>query len=273
MKKTTINTVLTLVGFAAVGFAATQGIRYFFFKKQLKKEEEETSSFSGSKNLKTITFKLKNNTNQAQVEYLFDGFGGKDNPNVSVSGNLDDFNRELTNIPKIVKKIEFRSNQKFSGIDGEEEKSATKTATTDLRSLGTIVANKTTTQNVADDGTATEPAEKSDAVIAPAQDSADVPAVEPTTETLEESIVETPQYNQAEAPFKIVCRDASGSVQATPYFPLVSAMQAQGNITSVKFKELVLDGVCLMKYTMYPNAEVSIIVYYEDIKPSKLLKK
>ena len=269
MKKATINTVLTLVGFAAVGFAAAQGIRYFLFKKQLKKEEEETSSFSGSKNLKIITFKLKNNTNQAQVEYLFDGFGGKDNPNVSVSGNLDDFNRELTNIPKIVKKIEFRSNQNFSGINGEKE-----AATTDLQSSANITTDKTTTQNVADDGTATEPVEKAeDATLPATEDSAVSPAVEPPTETLEEPIVQTPQYNQAEAPFKIVCKDASGNANTTQYLPLVSATQYQRNITSIKFKELVLDGICLMKYTMYPNAEVSIIVYYEDIKPSKLLKK
>lgn len=273
MKKTAINTVLTLVGFAAVGFAATQGIRYFFFKKQLKKEEEETSSFSGSKNLKTITFKLKNNTNQAQVEYLFDGFGGKDNPNVSVSGNLDDFNRELTNIPKIVKKIEFRAKQSFSGIDGEEVKPSDEAVTTDLKSSGAIIAERTITKDVADDGTATEPVEKSDIVIAPTQDSADAPEAPEETVIEEPIVAEAPQYNQAEAPFKIICKDASGNASTTQYLPLVAATQYQSNITSVKFKNLILDGVCLMKYTMYPNAEVSIIVYYEDIKPSKLLKK
>lgn len=273
MKKTAINTVLTLVGFAAVGFAAAQGIRYFLVKKELKKEEEETSSFSGDKNLKTITFKLKNDTNQMQTEYLFDGFGGKDNPNVTVSGNLAEFNNELTNIPKIVKKIEFRAKQSFSGIDGEEVKPSDEAVITDLKSSGAIIAERTITKDVADDGTATEPVEKSDIVIAPTQDSADAPEAPEETVIEEPIVAEAPQYNQAEAPFKIVCKDASGNANTTQYLPLVAATQYQRNITSIKFKELVLDGVCLMKYTMYPNSEVSIIVYYEDIKPSKLLKK
>ena len=212
---------------------------------------------------------------------MFDALRGQDNPNVSVSGNLEFFNRELTNIPKNVKKIEFRAKSNFSGIDGEEEKPAAEASTTNLKSEGTItVAKHVAAASSADDGTAITPVEKSESVFAPTEDITDLPTV-PEETTIEEEITieedpiitETPQYNQAEAPFKIVCRDASGNANVQQYVPMVSATQFQSNITSVNFKDLVLDGICLMKYTMYPNSSVSIIVYYEDIKPSKLLKK
>lgn len=267
------NSILTLLGIASISFGGYQLIKLAKFNRD-KKSEDEKSNFSGTKNLKTITFKLKNNTDNTQVEYLFDALRGQDNPNVSVSGNLEFFNRELTNIPKNVKKIEFRAKSNFSGIDGEEEKPAAEASTTDLQSAGTITADKpVVASSSADDGTAIAPSEKSDEAVAPTEDSADMPTV-PEEITVEEEpiITETPQYNQAEAPFKIVCRDASGNANVQQYVPMVSATQFQSNITSVNFKDLVLDGICLMKYTMYPNAEVSIIVYYEDIKLSKLLK-
>lgn len=244
------NTLLTLLGVASFSFCGFQLIRLANFNNQ-KKEEEEKSDFSGSdKNLKTITFKLKNNTDSTQVEYLFDAIRGQDNPDVSVSGNLQFFNRELTNIPKKVKKIEFRGKSNFSGIDGEEAP--------EILPLEEPVVEAAPIEDAA------SPTVVGDSAVAPAVEIADETIPEPIEEPIEE-----PQYNQAEAPFKIVCRDASGSAKATPYFPLVSAMQAQGNITSVKFENLVLDGICLMKYTMYPKSSVNIIVYYEDMKKNK----
>ena len=249
------NSILTLLGIASMSFGGYKLIRLAKFNKEKKeKEEDEKSNFSGDKKLKTITFKLKNNTNNVQVEYLFDALGGQDNPQVSVSSNLQFFNREIKNIPKIVKKIEFRAKSNFSGVDGEE----------------------TTTEVASTSSTADSPAPVSESSSLE-EDSAVKPGLVVRTSgesVVEEPIVaEIPAYNQAEAPFQILCKDASGNANIQQYTPMVSATQFQSNITSVKFKDLVLDGICLMKYTMYPNSAVNIIVYYEDINPNKLLKK
>jgi len=249
------NSLLTLLGIAGLTFGAFNLIRLNnLILKNKKKEEEAKSNFSGGdKNLKTITFKLTNNTNNTQVEYLFDSVRGKDNPEVNVSSNLEFFNIELTNVPKVVKKIEFRGKNNFSGIDAEPEIIEN---TVDL-AAPVLERGELTTE---------EPA--GDTAIAPST------TVEPSVETVEEPIVEEySQYNQAEAPFKIVCRDASGNANIQQFSPRESAYQAQSNITLIKFKNLVLDGICLMKYTMYPKSAVNIIVYYEDLNPSKLLKK
>ena len=106
-----INKILSYIGIATAGFSA-------FKLFQIFNKEESKSNFIGSKD-KKIVFTLKNNSDTVQTEYLFDSRSGQDNSNVSVIGNLGMFNRELSNNPKIIKKIEFRNiDSNFSGAEG-----------------------------------------------------------------------------------------------------------------------------------------------------------
>lgn len=84
------------------------GFALYKLYKETKKPTEAKSGFSGVSD-EQIMFMLTNNTKTPQTAYLFNGYNNQNNPNVGVVGNLAFFNRELTNQPKVVKKIEFRA--------------------------------------------------------------------------------------------------------------------------------------------------------------------
>ncbi len=190
-----------------LGVASVVGL--FFAAWQIGKlvkeysKPQKKSNFSGDNELKTIEFTITNNTNQTQVEYLFDSRSRQDNPNVTVDGNLQEFNQELSNTPKLVKKIQFRS----------------------ISNAPTVL-----------------------------------------------SASPTKNYKQAEAPLQLVCKTADGKETINSYRPLMSEMQVQKGITSLIMNDYLLDGECFMKYTMYPNSSMTMIVYYIEKPLSELLK-
>lgn len=233
--------LVSLVGFAYAG--------YQIYKLVSDKKSEQKSSFIGG-NKKTIRFVLTNNTGQTQTEYLFDSRSGQNNPNVSISPNMDIFNRELSNSPKKVSKIEFRNiGSGFSGIDAATpEEGSGDVESSEGGSVGTSPADSAPTTPVTP------------------------PTVDPSAPPVATTTMST-GYNQAEAPFKMNCKDASGSAAQTQYIPMISSTQFQKGITSVNMGGVILDGECFMEYTMYPNSKIAIVVYYEDYKLSDLLAK
>jgi len=239
--------IVSLVGFAYAG--------YQIYKLVSDKKSERKSSFIGG-NKKTIRFVLTNNTGQTQTEYLFDSRSGQNNPNVSISPNMDIFNRELSNSPKKVSKIEFRNiGSGFSGIDAATpEEGSGDIEVSEGGSLGSSPADTVPSSPV------TPP------IVDPP-----APPVAPTDGAAPAPV--SSGLNQAEAPFKMNCKDAAGSAAQTQYIPMISATQFQKGITSVNMGGVILDGECFMEYTMYPNSKIAIVVYYEDYKLSDLLKK
>jgi hypothetical protein len=228
--------LLGLASLVTFGYASYELFKLY---KKGKQGADEKSSADG---LKTITFTLTNNTSQNQTEYMFDSRSGKDNSNVGVSPSMGFFNRELSNKPKKLMKIEFRNvSSNFSNV-------------TALPSDGTGTGDITI-----GGGGAVGTAPLSPTVVPPIVD----PSTPPMT---------TPSPNQAEAPFKMICADASGNSSTQQYTPLISANQFQGGITSVKFNGKILDGECYMAYTMFPKSKVTMVIYYKDL-PSPLDKK
>lgn len=198
-----------------------------------KTSPEQKSNFNGADTQK-IVFTLTNNTSEKQTQYLFDSLSGQTNNAVGVTSNLSFFNRELSNKPKVVSKIEFINigSSSFNGYSNIDE------------------------------STALSP---TPIPVTPIKESSET--ITPITPIVSNG------YNQAEAPFKMVCKDASGDASEKQYIPMVSSAQFQVGITSVDFDKMILDGTCYMAYTMYPNSKVAIIVYYENKPLSKLLKK
>lgn len=234
--------IVSLVGFAFAG--------YQIYKLVSDKKSEQKSSFLGKK--KTIRFVLTNNTNQNQTEYLFDSRSGQNNPNVGISPNMEVFNRELSNSPKKVLKIEFRNvgSSGFSMVEGAVEPPKP--------NAPVIPA----------------PVVPKAAPVAPVIPAPVVPAPAPAAPA--DMVVPDPipsGFNQSEAPFRMNCKDASGNAAQTQYIPMISSTQFQKGITSVNMDGVILDGECFMEYTMYPNSKVAIIVHYEDYKLSDLLTK
>lgn len=74
-----------------------------------KSKKEKKSSFIGSPFGKRVMFTLKNNTDSNQVVPLFNSYSNIQNPNVSISPSIAEFNRTLLNEPKIIKTIEIRA--------------------------------------------------------------------------------------------------------------------------------------------------------------------
>lgn len=63
-----------------------------------------------------------------------------------------------------------------------------------------------------------------------------------------------------------ICKDASGNSNNQNYIPIVSPSQFQGAITSVKPEDLILDGTCILDYTMLPKSSVTLILDYIEFK-------
>jgi hypothetical protein len=242
-KKDTL--ILDLLGLASVvgfGFAVYQ----LYKLTRGDKKSEELSSADG---LKTMTYTLTNNTDKTQVEYLFDSRSGQNNPNVGISPSIDFFNNELSNKPKRLIKVEFRNvgGSNFSNVTAIPSDG-----------MGGITSGEIGTYTPVSVGTPTPPTP---------------PIVDPSAPPSGSTVTTTPSPNQAEAPFKMTCKDASGDSSTKQYTPLISSQQYQGGITSVDFRGTILDGECYMQYTMFPNSKVAIVLYYEDIDKADLLKK
>jgi hypothetical protein len=90
----------------------------FRIKKSLNaktnKSKENKSSFAGNKFGQRVMFTLKNTSNTKQVVPIFNSYSNIQNPKVSISPSISEFNRTLLNEPKIIKSIEIRAmgNQK-----------------------------------------------------------------------------------------------------------------------------------------------------------------
>lgn len=232
--------VLSYASLYAVGYGAIK-----LYQISRKKKAEKMSSADG-KNLKTIAITLTNNTGQTQQQFLFDSRGNRNNPNVGVSPNLNAFNREQAGMPKRLERAEFRT-----------LKTSTPPPTVSLP-----VDPKVKNPLLAVVKAKAKAAEAD--VAAPVPPPAPAPADLPTAGG---------GRNQAEAPFKMVCADASGDSSTRQYIPLISAQQFQAGIATVNFRGEILDGECYMVYTMYPHSKVTIILYYEDMPLSDLLDK
>jgi len=229
--------------------------------KTTKTTTEQTSNFLGDGEQK-IVFTLTNNTNQNQVQYLFDSYSEQNNPNVGVVGNLKFFNRELLNNPKKVSRIEFRAinNSSFSSVDGDA-------SVTPPPSVPISPERPMPVRGFTGLSTPIAPTPATPTPVAPA------PVVTPVSNPIPSPITQpsSPVNNQAEAPFKMNCKDANGNASVQQFIPLISSSQFQKGITSVDMGGMVLDGECYMEYTMYPNSKVAIVVYYKNFPLSKHL--
>lgn len=74
---------------------------------------------------------------------------------------------------------------------------------------------------------------------------------------------------QAEKPMQIYCKDASGQLLSSYLYPLVSAYQAQGDMTSVQPSNYILDGQCSLNYTVDPKKTVTLIFHYDNLVTEK----
>lgn len=75
---------------------------------------------------------------------------------------------------------------------------------------------------------------------------------------------------QAQTIITKICKDASGNMVQENYFPMVSAFQVNQSMTSVQPKDLILDGVCYLKYAIAPNTTVTMVLDYDlKAKPKK----
>lgn len=83
-------------------------VLYRLLRKK-KVATEQKSSFIGSPFGKRVLFTLTNNTNKAQVVPLFNAYSNIQNPSVGIMPSISEFNRTLTNEPKIVKAIEIKA--------------------------------------------------------------------------------------------------------------------------------------------------------------------
>lgn len=235
--------------------------------KTTKTTTEQTSSFLGDGEQK-IVFTLTNNTNQNQVQYLFDSYSEQNNPNVGVVGKLKFFNRELLNNPKKVSRIEFRAlnNSGFSGADGDGIITPVPPA---IVPVPISPERPMPVRGFTGLSTPIAPTPATPTPVAP------TPVVAPVSNPIPSPITQpsSPVNNQAEAPFKMNCKDANGNASVQQFIPLISSAQFQKGITSVDMGGMVLDGECFMEYTMYPNSKVAIVVYYENFPLSKQLTK
>lgn len=229
--------------------------------KTTKTTTEQTSNFLGDGEQK-IVFTLTNNTNQNQVQYLFDSYSEQNNPSVGVVGKLKFFNRELLNNPKKVSRIEFRAinNSGFSGADGDASVTPPPSVPISPERPMPVRGFTASSTPIAPTPATPNPITPTP-VVAPVSSPSPSPIAQPSS----------PQYNQAEAPFKMNCKDANGNASVQQFIPLTSSTQFQKGIASVDMAGMVLDGECYMEYTMYPNSKVAIVVYYENFPLSKHL--
>lgn len=252
MDKKSIYNTLSLVSLAVLGYSGWKLFKLF------KNGNVEQQSNFGGENYKQIVFTLTNNTNQNQVQYLFDSYSNQNNPNVGVVGNLSFFNRELLNKPKKLYRVEFRN------IGLSNFSNFTPTPSTPVTHPTPLTPSVPISPRGS--GHASTPIPPVAPILAP-------PLVTPPPVAPILTPLTTPAYNQAEAPFKMNCKDANGNASLQQFIPMISTTQFQKGITSVDMGGRVLDGECFMEYTMYPNSKVAIVLFYEDFPISKLLTK
>lgn len=70
-------------------------------------------------------------------------------------------------------------------------------------------------------------------------------------------------FNQSQKVITKICKDASGVSNTEFYYPMVSPNQFQPNMTSVQPANLILDGVCYLKYSIAPNTTVTLVFNYD----------
>lgn len=70
-------------------------------------------------------------------------------------------------------------------------------------------------------------------------------------------------FNQSQKVITKICKDASGVSNTEFYYPIVSPNQFQPNMTSVQPSNLILDGVCYLKYSIAPNTTVTLVFNYD----------
>ena len=259
---------------AAVGafFGIRELIKYF------KIRAEQKSNASGG-NIKVKVFTLTNRTNKPQTVFLFRSRTTSNNPKVSISPSIGFFNRTLQNMPKRLDSLEFRTiGVPFSGASGAGAPPSATPApskppathpTAPIKSVGTNGGSAgigtgagagISTGIGAGAGVGVGVGKPSGVVVGSGGAGAPPPAPTPSISTPPSSNIA--QVNQ---PFQIVCLDASGNETTRTITPLTSAMQYQGGITSVSFKDVILDGECWVKYTMLPDSKVAVAVYYEKL--------
>lgn len=90
------------------GIVAGVGLLYWLLIRK-KKGSESKSNFNGSGFGKRVMFTLTNKTKEAQVVPLFNAYSNIQNPNVSITPSISEFNRTLLSEPKLVKMIEIRA--------------------------------------------------------------------------------------------------------------------------------------------------------------------
>ncbi len=90
---------------------AIAGVFGFVYWKLIKgnKKTDKKSSFIGSPFGQRVMFTLTNKTDQKQVVPIFNSYSNIQNPNVSITPSISEFNRTLLNEPKIIKVIEIRA--------------------------------------------------------------------------------------------------------------------------------------------------------------------
>lgn len=78
-------------------------------------------------------------------------------------------------------------------------------------------------------------------------------------------IVNKGAFAQAQATQGItkLCKDANGNMASENYFPMVGINQFQSNMTEIEPNNLILDGTCVLNYTLQPNTVVTLIFDYE----------
>lgn len=69
-----------------------------------------------------------------------------------------------------------------------------------------------------------------------------------------------------------ICKDANGDESIESYNPIVATTQYQGGMTAIQPNNLILDGICHLEYQIQPNTTVTLIVDYQELKKSDLLK-
>lgn len=59
------------------------------------------------------------------------------------------------------------------------------------------------------------------------------------------------------------CKDANGDSSTENYYPMVGINQFQSNMTEIQPNNLILDGTCVLNYTVQPNTTVTLIFDYQ----------
>lgn len=60
-----------------------------------------------------------------------------------------------------------------------------------------------------------------------------------------------------------LCKDANGNMASENYYPMVGINQFQSNMTEIQPDNLIVDGTCVLDYTVQPNTTVTLIFDYE----------